>query len=353
MSKILIYGAYGFVGKEISRLAKEKGLNPVLAGRNKKKIQDLASALKLDYLVFSLSEVDKVEKHISDFDIIMNCAGPYIETFKPIVKVCIKNNTHYLDLSGEIPVYEAIYNMARDSSMQSRAMLISGIGFDVAPTDCLALHLKENFESGSKLTIAFKSDGPAGLPPGTIKTMVSLIPYGNWIRKEGSMIRPNKGIETKLIQFTSEPVKSLRITWGDLFTAYHSTGIPNIEVYASFPKMTIMQLKFIDAFRSILSRPRILNFLSRTLKGGSTEEQRKKTKMYIYAELSNAQGERVICRMNGPEGGFVWTSRLAVEALLLINSGVYKSGYQTPASAFGSDFGVKIEGVSRGEIEYV
>lgn len=353
MSKILIYGANGFVGREISRLSKEKGLNPVLAGRNKKEIQELASSLELDYQVFSLSELDKVEQHISEFDIVMNCAGPYIETFKPIVHNCIKHNTHYLDLSGEIPVYEAIYNLAKGNSIQSRAMLISGIGFDVAPTDCLALHLHKNFKSGSKLTIAFKSDGPAGLPPGTIKTMVSLIPYGNWIRKEGKLIRPNKGIETKFIKYTSEPIKSLRITWGDLFTAYHSTGIPNIEVFASFPKMTIMQLKFIDTFRRILSRPKILNLLSKTLKGGSSEEQRKKSKMFIYAELSNPQGKKATCRMNGPEGGFVWTSRLAVEALLLIKSGVYQSGYQTPASAFGSDFGIKIEGVRRGEIEYI
>jgi len=352
MSKILIYGAYGFVGREISRLAKEKGLNPVLAGRNKEKTQKIAAALALEHIVFSLSDSTKVEQCVRDFDILMNCAGPYIDTFKPLVSACIIHNTHYLDLSGEIPVYEKIFEMGSAYPGESKAMILPGIGFDVAPTDCLALHLKEHFDSGSKLMIAFKSSGPAGLPPGTMKTMVTLIPFGLRIRKEGKLIRPGKALRSRKIKFSSTFNKALRISWGDIFTAYHSTGIPNIEVYASFSKMVMLQLRLIYLLRPLLSSPWILRQMRKVVKGGSNAKQREKTKMLIYAELSNDEGKKAICRMTGPEGGFIWTSNLAIEALKMIKSGIYKPGYQTPASAFGAAFGLQIEGVSRSEIEY-
>ena len=348
----MIYGAYGFVGKEVSRLAKEKGLNLILAGRDKEKTQRLASKLHLDYAVFSLDDTKTLEFYAKEVNIILNCAGPFIETYRPIVQACIKFNTHYLDISGEIPVFQAIHDLDYEAKNQT-SMLLPGIGFDVAPTDCIGLFLKENFKTGDKLTLAFRSEGPAGLPPGTIKTMVSLIPYGNWIRKNGALVRPKKGIETKSIKYYNESINSLRIAWGDIFTAFYSTGIPNIEVYASFPKLIMMQMKFIEYFRPILSKPPIMKFMQKTLKGGSTNEERKNTVMWVYGELSDPQGNKAICRMKGPEGGLLWTSISAVYALLNIEAGNYKVGYQTPASAFGSDFVSKMEGVDMEEIEYV
>lgn len=352
MTKILIYGAYGFVGKEISKLAKEKGLNPILGGRNEEKTKQIASKLNLEYVVFSVDDQEALDRHIQDVDVIMNCAGPYIETYQAVVEACIKHGTHYLDLTGEIPVYQGVYELSKKST-NSTAMLLPGIGFDVAPTDCLALYLKENFPEGNNLTLAFRSKGSAGLPPGTIKTMVTLIPFGNRIRKDGQLITPKKGIAYRDIPFDHRPVKSLRITWGDVYTAYHSTGIPNIEVYASFPKAVIFQLKFIDRFRKILSHPSILKFMSKKLKGGSTEAQRQRTSMQVYGELSDDSGKKVIGRMSGPEGGVIWTSRLAVEALMNISSGNVKPGYQTPASAFGSQFASSVEGAEMTEIEHL
>lgn len=343
--KILIYGANGFVGAEISRLAQLQGFNAVIAGRNKLKISSLAKRLNLDYRVFSLKDYDQLNSQTEEFDVFINCAGPYIETYEPIVLACIKNNTHYLDLSGEIPVYEGIQQLALNHLDNTESMLLPGIGFDVAVTDCLALQLKEQLPTGNNLVLAFKSEGPSGLPPGTVKTMVSLIPYGNWIRKNGNMIQLKKGIKKRRIQFKTSFDKAFRITWGDIYTAYYSTKIPNIEVYASFPPIVMLQLQFIDTFRKVLSRPRIMRFLVKVLKGGSTAEQRRRTTMYVYGELTDKEGNMAVGRIIGPEGGFTWTSRLVIEALKQIKRNNWKKGYQTPASAFGSSFIHPIKGV--------
>ncbi|MBK7871921.1 MAG: hypothetical protein IPJ74_15200 [Saprospiraceae bacterium] len=50
-NSFLLYGANGYTGQVTARMAKDKGLSPVLAGRNEGAIKALAQTLNLDYLV--------------------------------------------------------------------------------------------------------------------------------------------------------------------------------------------------------------------------------------------------------------------------------------------------------------
>ncbi len=42
-SKLLLYGAYGFVGDQIARMAVENGLQPIVAGRDGTRVESLAA----------------------------------------------------------------------------------------------------------------------------------------------------------------------------------------------------------------------------------------------------------------------------------------------------------------------
>ena len=119
-------------------------------------------------------------------------AGPFSATSKPMANACLRNRVHYLDITGEIPVYEALH--ARDEQAKARGvMLLPGVGFDVVPTDCLALHLKQRLPSATQLRLAFQSVGPAGLPPGTQRTAIELLNYGDPVRRNGKLVRRQTG----------------------------------------------------------------------------------------------------------------------------------------------------------------
>ena len=352
MKEILIYGANGFVGKEISKIARKNGLKPILGGRNEGQIKEIASELELDHAVVSLDDPHGLHEITKRCDIVLNCAGPFMKTFEPLVKACIEHKAHYLDITGEIPVFQAIHKMDAEAKKQN-VMLLPGIGFDVAPTDCLALYLKEKMPTGDRLTLAFYSKGPAGIPPGTMKTMISLLPFGHWIRKDGELIHPGKGLKSKMIDFNGQQKSAYRLNWGDVFTAYHSTRIPNIEVYAAFPKSIVTGMRFIELLRPLLTLPLVMNFLQKNVKGGSTHAQREQTHVWVYGELSDPSGRTAIGRMNGPEAGVNWTSLCAIQAIKKIVEGDFRPGYQTPASAFGANFVSAIDGVEMGEIEFI
>ena len=169
-TNFLIYGANGFVGQEIARLAVQQGLRPVLAGRNAAQVSALAAELSLEHRIFGLDDPAAIDRALQGVSLVLHCAGPFIDTYKAMADACLRQGAHYLDLTGEIPVYAAL--AARDDEARARqVMLMPGVGFDVVPTDCLAAHLKRRLPSATHLAMAFQTSGPTRLPPGTARTV--------------------------------------------------------------------------------------------------------------------------------------------------------------------------------------
>jgi len=230
-------------------------------------------------------------------------------------------------------------------------MLLPGVGFDVVPTDCLALHLKQRLPSATRLTLAFQGEGPAGLPPGTQRTGIELIPYGNRVRRNGRLERPTQATKTRLIDFGKGPVQVDRITWGDVFTAYYSTGIPNIEDYAVLPKAVRQLAAIPNVLLPLFKLAVIRNLLKRGVKPGPTADERNRTFTHVWGEVEDDQGRRAVSRLHGPEAGIVWTARAALAAVRKVLANNAPPGFQTPALAYGADFVLECEGVTREDLD--
>lgn len=350
LSSFLLYGANGFVGDAAARLAIQSGLRPILAGRDAARLASQADELGVECRVFRLDDSAAIDRALKEVPLVLHCAGPYLYTARPMVEACLRAGVHYLDLTGEIPVYEAI--AARDAEARARGvMLLPGVGFDVVPTDCLAVHLKKRLPSATRLTLAFQSLGPAGLPPGTQRTAVELIPYGNRVRRNGRLERPRRAVKTRRVDFGRGPVEATRLTWGDVFTAYYSTGIPNIEVYAALPKAMGRQLAALNYLRPLFKLAVVRNLLKRGIRPGSTAAQRARTVTHVWGEVADDRGRSAMSRLHGPEAGVVWTTRAALAAVQKVLAGNAPAGFQTPALAYGADFVLDGEGVTREDLE--
>jgi short subunit dehydrogenase-like uncharacterized protein len=163
-SALLIYGATGYVGQHVARTAGRLGVKAIVAGRDAAKLDRIASETGLERRAFGLDDPAAIDSALNSVAVVLNCAGPFKYTAEPLVAACLRTHAHYLDITGEIPVYEAI--QAMDAQAKARGvMLLPGVGFDVVPTDCLALHLKQRLPSATRLRLAFQSVGPAGLLP--------------------------------------------------------------------------------------------------------------------------------------------------------------------------------------------
>jgi short subunit dehydrogenase-like uncharacterized protein len=348
--KFLIYGANGFVGRVIARMAVEQGLQPVVAGRSAAAIQALGETLGVESRVFDLADPAAVDVGLAGMPLVLHCAGPFIYTYKAIAEGCLRSGAHYLDLTGEVAVYSALAE--RDAEAQARGvMLMPGAGFDVVPSDCLAVYLKERLPSATYLALAFHSRGPGNIPPGTARTSVENLQYPTRLRRGGQIIVAPEPGKTRSIDFGYGPRRAGLISWGDIFMAYHSTGIPNIENYIVLPERLVRMLALFSRLRPIFKYQWVRDLVTPLIPAGSTPEQRLQTKTHIWGEVTDNQGNRAAARLHGPEPGVDWTALAALGVVKRVLAGDFKPGFQTPGRVYGADFALEAPGVTREDIE--
>jgi short subunit dehydrogenase-like uncharacterized protein len=349
-SNFLLYGANGYTGKLIAHLASERGLRPVLAGRDAAAVEQLARELKLESRVFALDNSARLDAALSEVEVVLHCAGPFSSTSKPMADGCLRTKTHYLDITGEAAVIETL--AARDAQAKAAGvMLMPCVGFDVVPSDCLAAHLKRRLPDAQKLVLAIQ--GLGRISRGTATTMVENINRGGLIRRDGKLESVPAAWKTREIDFGRGPVTATTIPWGDVASAYYSTGIPNIEVYAAIPASVRRMMKLSRSFGWLLGSAPVQRFLKKRIKAqppGPNEAEREKGKSLVWGEVENDAGRRAVSRLTGPEG-YTLTALTAITIVGHVLAGNFSVGFQTPSKAYGADLILEIEGVVREDVE--
>jgi short subunit dehydrogenase-like uncharacterized protein len=344
----LVYGATGYTGELIARLAAVRGERPILAGRNEAAVSALARELGLPHRVFGLDDPAAVDAGLEGVAAVLHCAGPFSRTARPMVEACLRRKVHYLDITGEVGVFMAL--AGRDTAARAAGVtLLPGVGFDVVPSDCLAAHLKSRLPGATHLALGFHSTG--GLSRGTATTALERLHEGGVVRRGGKLEPVPAAWKTRTIDFGRGPRPAITIPWGDVATAYFSTGIPNIEVYMAAPTPLRVGLKLARPFLGLVGWGPVQSLLKRRIQSGPpgpTPEQRARAKSFLWGEVSDDAGRRAVSRLVTPEG-YTLTTLTALAALARVREGGVPIGYQTPATAFGPDFILTIEGCARSD----
>ena len=151
-----------------------------------------------------------------------------------------------------------------------------------------------------------------------------------------------------MIDFGTGPVKAITIPWGDISTAFHSTGIPNIEVYLAATlglrlAAGAMASRLVAGFsarpgavRSPDSRRTARTDRGRTARGHS----------YLWGEAMDKAGQRFVSRLQGSDG-YTMTVQAALAVVERVLAGDVPPGFQTPSTAYGCDFILGLGGIVR------
>lgn len=346
----LLYGSYGYTGNLILELALSQGVRPVLGGRNPAALAEQARAHQLEYRASDLSDPPATARQLAGVRAVLNCAGPFHRTAALMVQACLQTGVHYLDITGEITVFETLARQ-NEAARQANVMLLPGVGFDVVPTDCLAAHLKSRLPDATELVLAFQ--GLGRLSRGTAATAIENIAHGGAVRRNGVITPVPAAWKTREIDFGGGPVPAATIPWGDVSTAYYSTGIGNIEVYAALPPGMIRQMRLSRYLGRLLASSPVQSYLKRRIKAGPagpSAQTRKQTYSLVWGQAKNAAGRRVTARLRTPNG-YTLTAMTALRATQRVLAGETKPGFQTPSLAFGKDFILQFEGVGREDVE--
>ncbi|HLP20054.1 MAG TPA: saccharopine dehydrogenase NADP-binding domain-containing protein, partial [Chitinophagales bacterium] len=262
---ILIYGCYGYTGRLISELAAAQKVQVILAGRDAAKVKELAQSLNLPFRVFDLKNESDVTEGIKDVKVVLHCAGPFRYTAKQMAAACLKTKTHYLDITGEYDVFEDMFKLDK-AAKDAGILLMPGVGFDVVPTDCLSLYLKDKVPNVDTLELALMMKG-GSISHGTAITVAENLGEDCVVRRNGELEKVPNGELLKQIKFNdSKKRNAVAIAWGDISTAFRTTGIPNITVYNCLPDKVISSMKMSNRIGFLLRSRLVKNFLIRRIK---------------------------------------------------------------------------------------
>ena len=337
---MVIYGANGYTGELVAREAVRRGLAPTLAGRNAEALASLARDLDLPYRAFSLDDAETLQRTLRELGTrtVLHCAGPFVRTSRAMVDACLAAGVSYLDITGEIAVFESV--LKRDAeARQAGVVLLPGVGFDVVPTDCMALELKELLPDATHLDLAFVAEG-GGWSRGTLATMIESLPHAGAMRRAGRIVPLPLAAEAMEIELPIGRRTVMSIAWGDIATAWRTTGIPDIRTFTGVPARTVRRLRRLRPLLPLAGlKPvkRLLQLWVRRTVTGPSAAQRSAGRSWIWGEARNAAGERVARSFRTAEG-YALTARTAVEALIRVERGAVAPGAWTPARAFGAKF---------------
>ena len=332
----MIYGANGYTGELIAREAVRRDLNPVLAGRTATKVEQLVSGLGVQARIFDLKYATAATRCIDGMALVLNCAGPFSATAAPMMTACLAAHVHYLDITGEIGVFE--HSRTLDAAARAAGIVICpGVGFDVIPTDCVAAALKAALPDATHLALGF--DSRSGLSPGTAKTSVEGLAQGGKVRQDGHIISVPLAYKTRRIDFGDGEKLAMTIPWGDVSTASATTGIPNIEVYIPGSPAMVAWARRANRLKWLLGMGVVQNFMKRrierTVKGPSAAK-RETQPTFVWGEVANARGDKRTARIKTANGySLTVTGALAVVEHLLAHD--MPGGAYTPATLIGPD----------------
>jgi short subunit dehydrogenase-like uncharacterized protein len=349
-ARLVIYGATGYTGELIAREAVRRGLRPVLAGRNEATVAAFAQELGCEYRIASLEDPGALDRALQGATATLHCAGPFSATSAPMVAACLRQRSHYLDITGEIDVLEAVH--ARDpAARQAGIVLCPATGFDVVPTDCVAARLRQELPDATYLALGFAARGRPSR--GTLKTSIENLARGGRIRSAGRITPVAHAFREREIDFGEGPLTAVTIPWGDVSTAYWTTGIGNIECYIAMPAASIAKLKRLNTFGRLLRFGPVQGLLKRAVSrgpAGPDSAARAVSSMLVWGEAQAPSGDRVTARVRVANGYEVTVHASLAIAQHLLDGKPAEPGHRTPSQIMGSGFVETLPGSSRIEI---
>ena len=333
---VLLYGASGYTGTLIARAAADHAFSLVVGGRDPQTLKALGDDLGCPFRVARLDDQRELEKALEGVAVVVNAAGPFSATATRLVEACLASRVHYLDISGEVDSFDALSRYDR-AARQAGVMIMPGVGFDVVPSDCLALRVARRLPGAQRLRIAIT--GLDLISRGSARTAVEQVGRGVRVRRGGELVTLPEGLLEGWFDFGAGARPCTCVSWADVVSAFHTTGVPDIEVYfEATPSLRAFQLmgRSVGLFPPAAAFSRLwLGALMGVQPPGPSPAQRAGRRAVIVAQAENARGQRATSRAQVPEA-YTFTAISASALAARVLAGEVEPGFRTPAGLFGA-----------------
>jgi short subunit dehydrogenase-like uncharacterized protein len=341
---LLVYGASGFTGRLIVQQALARGLRPILAGRDRERIEALARPNQLEWRAASLEDEGALRRMLKGVSVVLNAAGPFRMTAQPLSRACLESRVHYLDIGGEYATVELLAGL-HAAALERGCMILPSVGFDVVASDCMAAWVAQRLPGACSLWIGIT--GLNAISRGSAETVLDQDARGVAVRRDGLLGFVTPGSLVRQFDFGQGLRRATAVGWVDVASAYYTTLIPNITVY--YEETALLRLgqsmtRYGSLFRQAPAVRLLQGAALRMMAPGPTPAQRAAGQATVVVQAEDVRGFRQQVRLHTPEVySFTATTSVAIADWAL--GGQIKPGFQTPARALGAEYVLSLPGV--------
>ncbi|QBX55076.1 saccharopine dehydrogenase [Nocardioides seonyuensis] len=156
---VLVYGASGHTGRFVVDELLRRGLVPVLAGRSAERLgAGPTRHAGLERRVFGIDDADLVGAALTGVGAVINCAGPFIDTALPLARAAVRSGAHYLDVTAEQPVVQALYRELEDPAREAGVAVVPAMAFYGGLADLLVTAALDGSEEADEVDVAIGLD---------------------------------------------------------------------------------------------------------------------------------------------------------------------------------------------------
>lgn len=163
--RVLVYGAAGHTGRFVVAELLRRGIAPILAGRDSGRLEATAAAVlpsgsapPLEQRAFDLTDPAVLQAALADVEVVVNCAGPFLDTALPLAGAAVAAGAHYLDVTAEQPVVQSLYDELDTEAREAGVAVVPAMAFYGGLADLLATAALDGDDSADEVEVAIGLD---------------------------------------------------------------------------------------------------------------------------------------------------------------------------------------------------
>ena len=341
--RIVLFGATGYTGRLTAEALVRRGAAPVLAGRNRDALTELATSLGgLDVAVADVAEPASVDRLAADGGVLVSTVGPFVRFGEPAIEAAVANGTTYIDSTGEPAFVRRVFE---DYGPRARSALLTAFGYDYVPGNlAAAVALADAGDAATRVDVGYFTTGKGAFSAGTFASMMTSSPEGFAFR-DGA-IREERGAR-HVASFDVDGVSRDAVSVGssEHFTLPRiAPGLRDVNAYLGwFGNLS----RAVQAGSAVADKvPGVEAAMKAFLKAvpkpapgsGPDEETRKQGGSHVVAIAYDASGAVLSTARAVGVDGYTFTAEiLAWAAITAAGGGVTGTGALGPVEAFGLD----------------
>ncbi|HVF05429.1 MAG TPA: saccharopine dehydrogenase NADP-binding domain-containing protein [Frankiaceae bacterium] len=341
--RIVLFGATGYTGRLTAEALVRRGARPVLAGRNRDSLNELATTLGgLDVAVADVAEPATVDRLVADGAVLVTTVGPFVRYGAPAVESAVKNGATYIDSTGEPGFIRQVFE---EYGPRAQSPLLTAFGYDYVPGNlAAAAALDAAGDAATRVDVGYFTTGKSGFSAGTFASLTSSGPEAFAFR-DGALRDERSAARVASFDVDGQQRDGVSVGSSEHFTLPRiAPGLREVNAYLGwFGNLS----RAVQAGSAVADKvPGVEAAMRAFMKAvpkpspgsGPDEETRRQGGSHVVAIAYDAAGTALSTARAVGVDGYTFTAEvLAWAAISAASGGVRGTGALGPVEAFGLD----------------